>query len=118
MGSSTAAYCAKRFGTKPDADVLPSRFGFKEPADLSKVTSRIVFTNGLRDGWSTGGILSSPSAELPALIMPNGAHHSEMTLPSADDTKDVVATRRAMEMHLREWLASSTGKSDRVDQDK
>jgi len=68
------------------------------------VTSQIIFTNGLRDGWSSGGILESPGRDLPAIVMPKGAHHSEMNSPTVNDTADVVDARAAILAHLRRWL--------------
>lgn len=110
--SATAEHCMRRFGTVPRPSVLPSRFDFEDPQHLARVTSRIVFTNGLRDGWSVGGILQSPSADLPAITMTNGAHHSEMLLPNENDTKDVIAARAEIEMHLRRWLSEPGPKQD------
>lgn len=112
-----SAYCARRFEVSPRPDLLPGRFGFMQPAHLGAVTSRIIFTNGLRDGWSAGGLLQSPGEDMPALVMPNGAHCSEMNRPRDDDTEDIIQARRSIEAHLRAWLrppqstASSWGMS-------
>jgi len=100
-------YCARRFEAKPRPDLLPGRFDFMDPERLEKVASRIIFTNGLRDGWSAGGLLHSMGKDLPVLVMPNGAHHSETNLPSENDTKDVIEARRKVEAYLRAWLPPS-----------
>jgi len=108
-----SGYCARRFEATPRPDLLPGRFGFMDPERLEKIASRIVFTNGLRDGWSAGGLLHSLGKDLPALVMPNGAHHSETNLPSEDDTEDVVEARRLVEAHLRAWLSPSESSGSR-----
>lgn len=84
-----------------------------DPERLEKIASRIVFTNGLRDGWSAGGLLHSLGKDLPALVMPNGAHHSETNLPSEDDTEDVIEARRLVGAHLRAWLSPSDSSGSR-----
>lgn len=70
--------------------------------------SRIVFTNGLNDGWSTGGVLKSPSTEkgLIAINLPNGAHHSELShfYDPAKDTEDVRSAHSTIAELLRQWL--------------
>lgn len=53
--------------------------------------TRILFTNGLKDGWSVGGIKQNLSESLIALNFPNGAHHSDLSGrgPSEDDSDDI-----------------------------
>lgn len=51
--------------------------------------------------------------DLPALVMPNGAHHSETNLPSEDDTEDVIEARRLVGAHLRAWLSPSDSSGSR-----
>jgi lysosomal Pro-X carboxypeptidase len=71
------AHCRVRFGLTPAPRALPDAWGF-DAADLPRVTSRIVFTNGLNDGWSAGGLQENMSDTLLAFNMPLGAHHSDL----------------------------------------
>ena len=50
-------HCAARFGVRPQPRALADLWGF-DSRNLVKRTgaSRIIFTNGLNDGWSVGGI--------------------------------------------------------------
>jgi hypothetical protein len=49
------AHCQDRFGVTPQPRTLADLWGFDEDR-LPSITSRIIFTNGLQDGWSAGGI--------------------------------------------------------------
>ena len=67
-----------------------------------------MFTNGLNDGWSEGGILESPSPELGlmAFNMKNGAHHSDLShvLYGEEDTPDVRQVHTNILALVGEWL--------------
>lgn len=98
-------HCMSRFGVKPAPRTLPDLWGF-DPNRLPHVTSRIIFTNGLNDGWSAGGIQNNLSDTLLAFNAPNGAHHSDLThnWPSDADTHDVTAMRESVFTVLQGWL--------------
>ena len=50
-------HCAARFGVKPQPRALVDLWGFDSRLLVPKTgASRIIFTNGLNDGWSVGGI--------------------------------------------------------------
>jgi hypothetical protein len=55
-------HCMKRFAVRPQPKSLVDLWGFDE-ATLVSSTSRILFVNGLNDGWSVGGILQDLSKE-------------------------------------------------------
>jgi hypothetical protein len=97
-------HCSRRFGVTPQPRRLANLWGLDR---LQDVTSRIVFTNGLNDGWSTGSVLRNLSASLVAINMPNGAHHSDLSHdpPGPQDTPDVTAGRAQAATLLAEWLA-------------
>ena len=82
--------------------------GFDAAGLVQQGTTRIIFTNGLNDGWSAGGFLTdvSPEAELLTLNMQNGAHHSDLSHlpPGPQDTPDVVAARAKATGILARWL--------------
>jgi hypothetical protein len=100
------AHCAARFGVVPQPRTLADLWGF-DADRLPHITSRIIFTNGLNDGWSEGGITYNLSDTLLAYNMPNGAHHSDLShmWPSAADTEDVTLTRELVAQRLEAWLA-------------
>ena len=102
------AHCRARFGVTPQPLALRELWGFDEET-LPKITSRIIFTNGLNDGWSVGGILRNLSDTLLAYNMPNGAHHSDLShnWPSDTDTPDVKEVRELVAARLEEWLKTA-----------
>jgi len=99
-------HAAARFNVVPRPHALVDAWGFSE-AMLPNVTSRIVFTNGLNDGWSAGGVLTNLSATLLAFNAPSGAHHSDLShnWPSAADAPDVVAMQAAAQNAIAGWIA-------------
>ena len=100
------AHCAARFGVVPRPNELADLWGF-DTATLPKVASRIIFTNGLNDGWSAGGILTNLSDTLLAFNIADGAHHSDLShdWPSSADTPDVTQTRELVAQTIERWLA-------------
>lgn len=56
-------HCWQRFNVTPQPTTLAQLWGF-DSTNLARSTSRILFVNGLNDGWSVGGILHSLSVEL------------------------------------------------------
>jgi len=100
-------HCRDRFGVVPQPRGLADLWGIDE-ADFPAFATRIVFTNGLNDGWSEGGILVSPSPELGlmAFNMKNGAHHSDLShvLYGEEDTPDVRQVHTNILALVGEWL--------------
>jgi hypothetical protein len=82
-------HCQRRFGVTPQPYRLVDKWGFN---DLKAGgATRILFTNGLNDGWSVLSVLKSLSNSIVAINFPNGAHHSDLSHegPSAKDTEDI-----------------------------
>ena len=101
------AHCAARFGARPRPTSLADTWGFSADR-LPLVASRIIFTNGLMDGWHAGGILANLSDTILSYNMPNGAHHSDLSheWPSDADTPDVTLTRQLVGDQIAAWLAA------------
>lgn len=99
-------HCASRFGRAPRPRDLADLWGFDE---LTRVgATRIIFTNGLMDGWSVGGYVQDLSDTIIAVNMPNGAHHSDLShMPAGpSDTADVVEAREKVKSTIKTWLTS------------
>ena len=97
-------HCASRFGVTPQPKALVELWGFD---DLVKAgASYILFTNGLMDGWSVGGIQTNLSSTLLAINIADGAHHSDLSHnpPSEADTEDVREARESALTILTKWL--------------
>ena len=101
-------HCQQRFGERviPQPYKLVNDWQFGAD-DLAKVATKIIFTNGLNDGWSVGGIQDNLSDSLLALNFENGAHHSDLSGggPSEVDTPDIKKGFKQITSILREWLA-------------
>jgi len=96
-------HCHRRF---PGVPVEPFRMVEQWHFDDLSGASRILFTNGMNDGWSTSSILSTDNPNLRVLNFPNGAHHSDLrhTWPNDDDTADIVAGFDTIINILGGWL--------------
>ncbi|CAJ1930855.1 unnamed protein product [Cylindrotheca closterium] len=97
-------HCMTRFGVVPDPHGMVRQWGFDKLAE-NKVR-RIVFTNGLKDGWSVGGFKSDLSESLPVINFPNGAHHSDLTGkgPSDADSEDIQEGFKTVSGIIEKWL--------------
>ena len=61
----------------PQPRLLADLWGFDQLERLG--TTHIVFTNGLNDGWSVGGVRTAIRAqEIYVFDLPHGAHHSDL----------------------------------------
>ena len=105
-------HCQKRFGVKPDPYQLVRRWKFDNLVAAN--VTRILFTNGLNDGWSVGGIKTTLSESLIALNFPNGAHHSDLSGigPTDQDTDDIKDGFHTIEAILGRWLQEVRHKSE------
>ena len=97
-------HCHERFRVKPQPWELVHRWKFDQLVENN--VTRILFTNGLKDGWSVGAIQQNLSESLLALNFPNGAHHSDLSGrgPSEDDTDDIQQGFRDIITILGDWL--------------
>ncbi len=99
-------HCRRRFGggVRPRPHDLVRRYGFDDL--VGRNVTRILFTNGLRDGWSVAGIQANLSDTLVALNFPNGAHHSDLSHagPTPTDTDDIKEGYGRIVTILSTWL--------------
>ena len=102
-------HCEERFpGIQVDPYRMSNEWGFD---DLTK-TSKIIFANGMRDGWSTSSITNVTLANkeydnIHIINFPNGAHHSELQhgiYPNPTDTPDIVHGYKETTDVLTLWL--------------
>jgi len=73
--------------------------------DLGMATN-IVFSNGLLDPWSSGGILRSGKKKsgVVALIIPEGAHHLDLRGSDPADPASVVSARKQERSNIKMWI--------------
>lgn len=82
--TSYSANCRKQYGVDAEKYKALILFG----GEQIRSASNIIFSNGLRDPWSAGGVLKSLSDTLIAIQIPGACHH-----------EDLRATGKLMEKH-------------------
>ncbi|KAK5639296.1 hypothetical protein RI129_011788 [Pyrocoelia pectoralis] len=68
--------------------------------------SNIIFTNGLMDPWSGGGVLHNVSDSVHAILMPDTAHHLDLRAYNRNDPTSVLHARYYIQVIIRKWLQS------------
>ncbi|XP_071087061.1 lysosomal Pro-X carboxypeptidase-like [Haliotis cracherodii] len=94
--------CFSSYKIRPRQDWVATQYGGK---DIEAPTN-IIFSNGLLDPWSAGGVLNSLSDTLIAIQIPDGAHHLDLRAANKDDTAYVKAARTQEKNIIRLWLSS------------
>eukprot|EP00979_Chaetoceros_neogracilis_P001940 scaffold349_cov267-Chaetoceros_neogracile.AAC.35 len=99
-------HCQTRFGAQPDPFRLVKEWRFDDMENAG--VTHILFTNGLNDGWSVGGLQKNISETLLALNFENGAHHSDLSAvgPSVRDTDDIRDGFVQIRNILEDWLTT------------
>merc|ERR1712173_218144 len=94
-------YCQPRYQVSPEDEWMRTWFPY---GDLSKVTGRIIFSNGLLDPWHPGGYLKNISESLPAIVIEDGAHHLDLRLKDPQDPQSVITARLQEKAIFKGWL--------------
>lgn len=99
------SHCKSRFGVVPHPYELARKWGFDDLV-MNANTSRILFTNGMNDGWSVGGIRKDLSENILAVNIETGAHHSDLSRkgPSQDDTEEMKRIFGTIRSILSRWV--------------
>lgn len=96
-----AKSCVKQFGVGPPReDLAVLEYGGKN----LKYATNIVFSNGLLDPWSSGGVLANVSSSVYAVLIPDGAHHADLRGANPADSEDVKQARNFHVAIIATWL--------------
>ncbi|KAJ8978008.1 hypothetical protein NQ317_002770 [Molorchus minor] len=93
--------CFRKFGVhsaRPDWVIL--EYGGKN----LRYFSNIVFSNGLMDPWSSGGVLKNVSCTVLAVNITDGAHHIDLRGNHPADTNYVLEARKFHRNAIKKWL--------------
>ncbi|GAY56763.1 hypothetical protein CUMW_174320 [Citrus unshiu] len=71
---------------------------------LKRFGSNIIFSNGMQDPWSRGGVLKNISASIIALVTEKGAHHVDFRSKTKDDPDWLVELRRQEVEIIQKWV--------------
>lgn len=64
----------------------------------------VIFSNGLLDPCSSGGVTKALAPSLPSIIIPDGAHHLDLRSSNKNDPKDVIEARDMEKKIIRQWI--------------
>lgn len=97
--------CFNMFGVEPRPLWITTEFGGH---DIQKVLkhygSNIIFSNGLLDPWSGGGVLQNISNSVVALVTELGAHHLDLRAATENDPIWLVEQRNAEIQIINNWM--------------
>ncbi|CAN6374142.1 unnamed protein product [Urochloa humidicola] len=103
--TDVVASCRNATGLPPRPYWIETEFGGYDIGNvLKRSASNIIFFNGLRDPWSTGGVLKSISDSIIALVEPKGAHHVDLRFSSEDDPDWLKKVRAKETRIIARWL--------------
>ena len=69
------------------------------------------YSNGLRDPWSSGGIVKTISDSILSVIIPEGAHHLDLRGSNKLDPKSVVDARNVHRDNIQKWINKASIKT-------
>ncbi|KAJ6765472.1 PROTEASE S28 PRO-X CARBOXYPEPTIDASE-RELATED [Salix purpurea] len=71
---------------------------------LQRFASNIIFSNGLRDPYSSGGVLENISDTIVAVSTVNGSHCLDILFAKETDPEWLVAQRKIEIKIMKEWI--------------
>ncbi|KAJ0063645.1 hypothetical protein NL108_004491 [Boleophthalmus pectinirostris] len=92
--------CKSMFGVRPRADWAEVVYGGKDIG----AHSNIIFSNGVLDPWSAGGVTHNISESLVSILIPDGAHHLDLRYSNDLDPPTVRAARALEIKYFKEWI--------------
>lgn len=97
--------CMARYGVQPRPHWITTEYGGDRiEAVLKRFGSNIIFSNGMRDPWSRGGVLRNISSSIIALVTEKGAHHLDFRFATKDDPQWVVEQRKQEIDIIQSWI--------------
>uniref|UniRef100_A0A182K5G5 Lysosomal Pro-X carboxypeptidase n=1 Tax=Anopheles christyi TaxID=43041 RepID=A0A182K5G5_9DIPT len=93
--------CFKKYGVHPRPAAALLNYG-GEFLDAS--ITNIIFSNGLLDPWSGGGVLRSSNENVKIVLIPEGAHHLDLRASNPADPASVTRARAVHVQNIQKWL--------------
>lgn len=92
--------CRKQYGVSSDKYKALIEYG----GEQIKAASNIIFSNGLRDPWSAGGVLKKISEQLDTIIIPGACHHEDLRQSGPNDPKPLIEARAKEVKIIQGWI--------------
>jgi len=92
--------CVEDWGVTPRPNMANLIYGGRS----LEAASNIVFSNGLLDPWSSGGVLKAPNNNISIVIIHEGAHHLDLRAATAADPVGVITARKTERKYIRKWI--------------
>ncbi|PRQ33320.1 putative lysosomal Pro-Xaa carboxypeptidase [Rosa chinensis] len=99
--------CKATYGVPPRPNWVTTYFGGHNiKLSLSRFASNIIFSNGLRDPYSIGGVLEDISDSVVAVHAKNGSHCLDILTSNQTTDPDWLVNQRKSEVKIIEgWIA-------------
>ncbi|XP_057864868.1 uncharacterized protein LOC131072651 [Cryptomeria japonica] len=103
--NSYSRECYSKYGILPRQHWATTEFGGHEIKRVLKdFGSNIIFSNGLRDPWSSGGVLANISESIVAIPTEEGTHCQDIIPSTNDDPVWLKEQRRKEIMIIQKWI--------------
>ncbi|KAH9700236.1 prolylcarboxypeptidase-like protein [Citrus sinensis] len=98
--------CQALFGVTPKPHWITTEFGGHDiKSVLGNFSSNIIFSNGLRDPYSVGGVLEDISDSVVAVYTKDGAHGLDLLDATPSDPEWLLAERQKEIKIIELWIA-------------
>ncbi len=97
--------CQQAFGFSPAQVTYNIQHALAIYGGANIQATRIMYPNGQIDPWHANGVLTSPNADEPVLMVAGSSHHfwTHPSLPT--DAAPINAARQAIWSQVSAWLA-------------
>ncbi|KAG8651723.1 hypothetical protein MANES_06G016300v8 [Manihot esculenta] len=103
--SNYISNCQEAFGVTPRPHWITTEFGGRDiKSVLGNFGSNIIFSNGLRDPYSAGGVVEDISENIVAVNTERGSHCLDLYTPSVNDPDWLVAQRDKETKIIAQWI--------------
>ncbi|KDO37776.1 hypothetical protein CISIN_1g032719mg [Citrus sinensis] len=105
--SSFIDWCGSLYGVSPQPHWVTTYYGgYDIKLILQRFASNIIFSNGLRDPYSSGGVLENISDSVVAIPTINGSHCLDILAANQSSDPDWLVTQRETEIDIIEGWTS------------
>ncbi|MQM03893.1 hypothetical protein Taro_036680 [Colocasia esculenta] len=102
---SYKSFCNRKYGVEPRERWMATAYNITQA--LEQFGSNIIFSNGLRDPYSAGGVLQDISPSIVALTTQEGSHCLDVLHPQPATDPQWLIDQRDEEMRIiRGWITT------------